>query len=210
MRPGTVGVIADELSRYSAFTVSLSCLEMPPGSTVRFVLGRNIVAGCNRLTQIYEGDWLWFQGDDHVFPTDSLLRLLAHDKPVIVPLILMRQKPFLPLIFESESEHGFQAMRDIPRDSLIEVHAAGTGGMLCSREALDAIGPDPFELSSLPSGEILGEDLTLCQKFRKVGIPIYCDTSVRMGHLSTVAVWPEFTPEGVGAGLDFNSGAATG
>lgn len=181
---------------------------MPPGSTVRFAMGRNIVRQCNSLIRETQGDWLWFQGDDHVFETDSLLRLLDHEVDVVVPLILMRQRPFPPLIFEGQNENGgMRVMWNAPPNELIEVYAAGTGGMLCSREALEAVGPDPFGYMELGSGQWLGEDFTLCHKFREAGVKIHCDTGVRMGHISTTTVWPEWTDDGWQVRLGFNSGA---
>jgi hypothetical protein len=210
---GTIGLCADELSRYSAFTVSLAgVLEDMAGQdwTLRIACGRSIVRNCNHLWDACEGDSLWMQGDDHMFAADTLKRLLAHQVDVVVPMILMRQKPFPPVLFEGENENGsMRLMQNIPPNELIQVYAAGTGGMLISKEAREAVGPSPFKFTELPGGESLGEDFTLCARFREAGIPIHCDTSTAMGHLSTTAVWPEHTDDGWAVRLDFNSGAQT-
>lgn len=212
MRSGTIGIPCDELFRYSASAISLSeSLKNAPNWTSLFSRSNSVVKDCNHMVSVFEGDMLWFQADDHVWAGDTLNRLEQRGVDVIVPLILMRQQPFPPLIYEGENPDGSHIiMRDIPPDELIEVYAAGSGGMLVSREALDAIGPDPFRFTELESGLQLGEDLGLCARFRKAGIPIYCDTSVQMGHISSTVAWPEYTDEGWAVRLEFNSGAQVG
>lgn len=208
MRSGTIGVIADECWRYTASTISLFSTRTPPDWTVRVAMGRNIAKNANRLVEHFQGDMLWFQSDDHVWASDTLERLLAHEVDVVVPLMLMRQKPFHPVIFRHEEADGMHMIwEDPPQDELIEVYAAGTGGMLVSRDALDAVGPKPFSFGLLESGEFLGEDLLFCQKLRKAGIKIYCDTGTFQGHLSATAVWPAPGDDGWQVRLDLNSGA---
>lgn len=215
MRPGTIGVCADELSRFSAFTVALACVDKPPGTRIRFKCGQNIVKQCNALVAdaLEAGsDWLWLLGDDGIFATDILLRLLGHVRHgvhCVVPLMLMRQHPFPPVVFDPPNEDGsLPPKHDLPPHSLVEVYAAGTHGMLLTREVLERVGPDPFSYDTLPSGERLGEDLSFCNRLREAGIPIHCDTGVHIGHLAMTAVWPEHTEDGWNVRLNFNSGAS--
>lgn len=212
---GTIGVVADELSRYSAFSMSLTCLDKPPDWTVRYALGRNVVAACNLLVEEMEGDALWLQGDDHLFATDTLTRLVAsaekHGAEVMVPLMLMRKYPFVPVVYEGTNDDGrHRVMHKIPPNSVIEVFAAGSGGMLIARSALEKLGPNPFSYTLLPDGDLLGEDLTFSARLREAGIPIYCDTSITMGHLTTMAVWPSVTEEGqVDIRIEYGAGSVT-
>lgn len=212
MRTGTIGIPADETGRFTAFSNSLAAtMAVTEGWTHRFAFSRNVAKGCNHLVRTFEGEMLWFQADDHVWHVEALATLEAHQLDVVVPLMLMRQQPFLPVIYESENEDGgHRPMQNIPPDELIEVYAAGSGGMLISREALDAIGPDPFSFWEIRKGSYLGEDLVLCRRLREKGIKIHCDTSVHIGHLSTIAAWPtydEAADGGWAVRLDFNSGA---
>lgn len=209
---GTIGVVADEMSRYSAFSVSLTGLDKPGGWTVHYALGRNIPGACNTLVRDFEGDWLAFMGDDHIFTTDWLRRMLrvADEGKLdcLVPLVLMRRYPFAPVIYEGASEDGrLRIMHKIPPNSLIRVYAAGSAGMLVSRSALDRLGPAPFAFSPLAGGDMLGEDLTFSARLREAGIPIYCHTGISMGHLTTMAVWPEVTEESVSVRIDYNAGS---
>ena len=155
-------------------------------------MGRNIVKNCNRLVELMTGEWLWFMGDDHVFKPDTLLRLLMHDADVVVPLVLQRQEPFLPVVCTGENEAGLQhtyALADIPERGLFEVHSAGTGGMLVRRRVFRAIEPPWFEPAPVVGGH-LSEDFSFCKRIREAGFSIYCDPETQIGHLSIAAIWP--------------------
>lgn len=216
MSGGTIGVVADEVSRYSAFSVSLTGLRKDEDWTVMYAMGRNIVAACNKLVREFEGDHLWLQGDDHIFAVDTLQRMLQvvaeHDLDVLVPLMLMRRYPFVPVVYESANEDGrLRVMHTIPPDSLTRVYAAGTGGMLVSRRALDKLGPDPFSYTLLEDGDLLGEDLTFSARLREAGIPIYLHSGITMGHLTTMAVWPSVTDSGeVDIRVEYTAGGVPG
>ena len=208
-RSGTIGIIADECWRYTATVISVFATNTPPNWTVRVPMGRNISKNCNKLVRDFQGDLLWFQADDHVWDSGTLARLEAHQVDCVVPVILMRQKPFHPVVFSHEIENGQHMIwQDLPYNELVEVYAAGTGGMLVSRDALEAVGENPFSFEQLDHGEFLGEDLSFCKKLRDAGVKIHCDTGVFMGHLSATAVWPAYDPEqGWQVRLDLNSGA---
>lgn len=208
-RSGTIGIISDECWRYTASAIAVFGTATPPNWTARVTMGRNIAKNCNKLVKNFVGDLLWFQADDHVWDSDTLARLEAHQVDCIVPFMLMRQKPFHPVIFSHEIENGQHMIyQDPPYDELIEVYAAGTGGMLVSRDALRAVGENPFSFQQLDHGEFLGEDLSFCKKLRDAGIKIHCDTGIFQGHLSATAVWPSYSPDqGWQVRLDLNSGA---
>lgn len=207
--PGTIAVLADEVSRFSRFGLALAALTMPVGTHIVYGIGRNIAEQTNRIIRDMHGDWVWLQGDDHVFHPDLLMKLLAHDVDVVAPFVLMRHHPFLPVVFSSEVEDG-QHVRmdftDIPDGGLIEVHAAGSAGMLIRKHVLDAIGDPWLEFTPLAGG-VLGEDLSLCRKIRAAGFPIHVDLGSAIGHLSIVAAWPAYVDGQWCAQIDFNQGA---
>ena len=37
----------------------------------------------------------------------------------------------------------------------------------------------------------LGEDLAFCQRARASGSQIWCDPTVRIGHVAKIVIWPE-------------------
>lgn len=211
MKPGTVAVIADEVSRFSRFSLCLAALNAPPGSKIKFGIGRNIAEQTNKIIRELrpQDDWIWLQGDDHVFHPDLLLNLIDHDVDVVAPLVLMRQHPFLPVVYDGEPVDGHHRRMDfdeLPAEGLIEVHAAGSAGMLIRRHVLDALEEPWLEFTPVAGG-VMGEDLSLCRKIRDAGFRIHVDLGNAIGHLSIIAAWPAYVDGQWVARIDFNQGA---
>lgn len=214
---GTVGVIAQDTARFSMFAASVTSLQVPPGSRVQWVLGQGIADNCNKLVRHGEpkgvggiGEWLWLLGDDHAFSPTTLTRLLAHDVDIVVPLCLTRQPPFTPVIFSgwADREHVYRnyvRLDDHPDGGLIEVHSAGSAGMLIRRHVFEALADPWFEMGAI-SGEYLAEDLWFCDKARDAGFKIHADLSTKFGHITSTIVWPQKTPEGWSFGFGFPEG----
>ena len=193
MTPGTIGVLALELSRYSTFTASLACLKRPEDTHVLFSLGKNTIDAQNWLAQGMQGDWLWILGDDHQFGEDALMALLARDVDIICPINVMRAQPFDPLIFDDDGTRwtwdrlsGKYGIHDVP--------ACGNAGMLIKRRVLEKI-PQPWFEWGPEGSPYQGSDLAFCWKARQAGFKVYVDTQVRFGH-TTVAT---FIPVPLGA-----------
>ncbi len=196
MRQGVmIGVTSGELSRFSAFTTSLISVmaTMPPGSGLVWAKGVDVSGNCNQLcrkTLAGEYEWLWVMGDDHAFPQDTLVRLIAHDVDVIVPHCLKRYPPWKPVVFSHQNEDGAYVVADLPRSGLVEIHAAGSAGMLIRRDVLEAVG-DPWFTPS-PDAHGLNEDLHFCQKVREAGFRLWCDPEITLGHIALHTVSPEW------------------
>lgn len=192
---GLIGVIAQETSRFSMFAASLTAIEAPEGTTIKWIFGHDIVANANMLVrEMYarDADWLWILGDDHSFSPGILLKLLAHDVDVVVPLCLMRNAPYRPVIYSRSAANGARVRVDLddhPVGGLIPVHSAGSGGMLVKRHVFDSL-PDPWFESGVQSSVQLGEDVYFCDKAREQGAQIFCDLDASLGHCSTTVVWP--------------------
>lgn len=187
MTPGTVGVLSGEQVRYAQFAIALMHQQLPEGTKLIWRPGVNVIANMNAMVEGVEGDWLWMIGDDHVFNPDLLGRLLEHDVDVVVPLCLKRTPPYQPVVYSHQNEVGeYVGHFDLPEHGLVELHAAGTAGMLVRRRVLDAIADPVFETG--PHG--LNEDLTFCAKVRAAGFRIWCDVDAPLGHITNVAVWP--------------------
>src|SRR5947208_1793411 len=103
---GTVGVIASDWGRATLFTTSLTTLRTPVNTSLDWALTSDRIIGRNKLAQraIDAGaEWLMFIDDDHTFPKDLLLRLLAHDKPVVGALYMQRMVPFAPIAYSHKT-----------------------------------------------------------------------------------------------------------
>lgn len=201
MTPGLVGVIAQETSRYSMFSASLTSLKLPEGTAIKWWFGMEIADNCNALVrEMYqqEKEWLWLLGDDHSFSPPILERLLAHDADIVVPLCLMRYPPYRPVIYSGLTDAGKRRdvdLDDHPAGGLIPVHSAGSGGMLIRRRVFDAL-EDPWFRAYQDDATKLSEDLYFCDQAREAGFDIYCDLDTNLGHLFAGVVWPVRNPDG--------------
>jgi hypothetical protein len=196
-----IGVLAQDTARFSVFASSMTSIQAPPGTSIEWMFGMDIPASLNQLVETMlltpENEWLWLMGDDHVIPAETLVRLLAHEKDIIVPLCLMRMPPYKPVIYASE-ESGVRQCVDLddhPNGGLIKVHSAGSGGMVISRRVLMQMGPPYFEYGKV-SPTTLAEDVHFCDKARFLGYDIWCDLDVPLGHCTTAIVWPQLLDTG--------------
>lgn len=209
---GTVGVIATDWGRTTLFTSSLTTLRTPPNTSILWGVSNDRIAGRNKVVEASldtGSEWLLFIDDDHCFGHDLLMRLLAHDKPIVGSLYLARAVPFQPIAYSGKviepDEHDpgndiwtYKAvnLNDHGPDDLIEVAAIGTGGMLIHSEIFHAM-PYPWFEHSRAS-----EDLIFCDKVNELGLgPIYCDLGTRMGHLAPSAIWPTHSDESWNVGF---------
>jgi hypothetical protein len=205
---GTIALPCGEHGRYNRFAYSLANLIKPDGCTLAMVNGISIPRSLNLIIRDLQGDWIWFQADDHVFNPDLLIRMLDRDVDVLVPLIIRHGPPFAPVVFKSQNELGqYQpfAYNEFPEEGIFEVFAAGTGGMLVRREVLDAIGDPWFTFGQ--SGEVPNEDLEFCRKIREAGYTIYADSENLMGHMGIFTIWPERVEGEWGFRFDMGRGA---
>jgi hypothetical protein len=193
---GSIGVIANDTSRYSMFMICLTAMHKPVNTQPIWALTSDRILGRNTCVEqaLDKGaEWLLFLDDDHVFGPGLLNRLLAHEKPIVGSLYLQRQKPFQPIAYTHKDEedvyHNIK-LTDYKSDELIEVAAVGTGGMLIRSEVLRTMEHPWFEHGRA------SEDLIFCDKVHELGLgPIYCDLGARMGHMSPAALWPSHSEE---------------
>lgn len=132
---------------------------------------------------------------DMTFTPDLLTRLSAHldsGKRMVCGLYFKRVLPTEPVIYRQETatdpNHGeyikSTPLLTYPRNTLFQIDACGFGAVMMDvsllREVWDRYGP-PFT----PYLN-LGEDLTFCWRVRQLGVPIWCDSTIRVGHLGQV------------------------
>jgi hypothetical protein len=196
--PGTIGFSVGEIVRYIGFVVSLQRCWRPEGTTSSYGQSVSIPENMNTIIRgmAAESEWLWIQSDDHLWQEDALRCLLDREVDVVVPLIIKRSPPFIPVInAEIREDRSYRPFPygEIPTSGLLEVEAAGSGGMLIRRHVFQAIidkqGHD--RVFEVEAGDKLAEDYVLCRKIREAGFKIYCDVEVTMGHQGVFAVWPQ-------------------
>lgn len=178
-------------------------LARPPRTLISWQTGVNVIGNRNRIVEAAQGEWILFVDDDHVFKPDLLARLLDREVDVVVPFCLSRRPPFTPVVYSGLDEAGDHVVQDnFPSGGLVEVFAAGTGGMLVRRHVLEAIDSPWFEAE----GRHMNEDLTFCRKVREAGFHIWLDVDAQLGHVSHFAVWPARNGHSWETFIDFGHG----
>lgn len=201
---GAICLATGELSRYPAFTDALVNTIRPSGTTFQWNCGLNVSANFNM--GIREGlaagaEWVWILGDDHEWEPDALMRLLERKVDIIVPLVMRRQPPFIPVIFKEpyvDTPAGqFPPFHwsELPAHGLQEVYTAGSAGMLIRRNVLEKMSDPWFEMGKLGT-EFNNEDVYFCHKAREAGFKIYADMDVQLDHWTPVSLRPVRTKQG--------------
>ena len=187
-----IAIPQHELSRYTAFETNLDRVICPPFTVKQRLCSIYIANNQNALARMFmasDFDWFWLLNDDQIYPPDTLLRLLAHQKDIVVPLCIEKNGPHPPLIYEHSSP-GLKAYRFLKRHErgLIPVGAAGGGGMLIHRRVFEAI-PDPWWTvttgqTEAGAWEQSSEDFDFCDRVADAGFQLFCDLETSVIHLA--------------------------
>ncbi len=120
-----------------------------------------------RIAQKHGATHILFVDSDMRFPKDGLVRLLAHQKPIVAANYPTRRAPIIPTA--EHREHGFLFT---PKEAtgLADVTRCGMGFMLVDMAVFNEI-PEPwFQIGYNPGdGRYTGEDTFFLNRARKVG-----------------------------------------
>jgi hypothetical protein len=198
---GVISIASGFLGRYREFDVSLHHLLVPPGTHIQWGLGVYIAYSFNEgIREMLKTDaqWVWFLGDDHTFSPDLLLVLLRHNVDFVAPLVLRRSIPFRTVLCDSK-EKGFGSINieDVQDwKGLVDISdkCIGNAGLLVKRNVFESM-PGPWYENGQTNPEYGGSDLWLCEKVRKAGFKMYCDSDQSMGHVNHCFFWIERNSE---------------
>ena len=200
-------VPSSSVPRSLAFETSVAALTLPPGSMRLRMAGpsaaKNRNDGIRHAT--HDITHFFFVDDDHYLPADTVLRLLAHKRPVVCALACLASPPYLPVIAKAIEithgvpEHVWYTWDDLKgQTGLIEVMAGPGSGLLIHRSVLDRLEPPWFVMGKY-SPELTSEDFYFYQRLRELTqprVPIYVDLDTRLGHIAPVETRPELDDEG--------------
>ncbi len=134
---------------------------------------------------------LWLDSDMVFAPT--LLRDLSEDldegREFVSALCFTRKPPTVPVIFKTTgyTQNGreltpyAEKYLDYPKDSIFEVKAVGLGAAMMTVRLVKQIYAEYGAPFTPQPG--FGEDLSFCIKCDQSGIPIYCDSRIKVGHI---------------------------
>ena len=150
---------------------------------------RNLLAG-EAVSQGY--DRILFLDSDMVFQPDLLIRLskdMDEGRDYVCGLFFRRKPPYKPVIYKDLHYHRdglkldmkLEPYLDYPQNEIFEVAGSGFGAVMMTTELVNKVG-DKFGYPFSPEMGF-GEDLSFCWRVKQLGIPMYCDSSVRVGHV---------------------------
>ena len=159
---------------------------------------RNLLAG----KAVNEGfDRVLWLDSDMTFSPDLALRLAAwldQGYECVSGIYFRRKLPVKPVVYKDiyllTNEHGntpkADPYMDYPKDQLFEVAGFGFGGVMMTTDAIRRI----RDVFGLPFSPILGfgEDLSFCQRAKEIGVRMYCDSSIKLGHMGMFEVNEEW------------------
>lgn len=179
----------------TSFMTSLTGLE-PVGDTELCVVQSSLIYDARNsiCRHAIDGGFdriLWFDSD-MVFAPSTMQRLAAHlddGKEFVSGLYFTRREPYTPTIFKDIQVNEVDGKKipkavecsDYAQNSLIEIEACGFGCVMMTTDLAKRI----HETFGLPFSPVLGfgEDISFCIRARKLGVPLYCDTSIKLGHV---------------------------
>jgi hypothetical protein len=195
-----------EFSRFPDFHDNLDRVICPPCTIKDSVKGIYIANNQNELARLFlksDAEYFWLTNDDQLYPPETLLRLLAHDKDVCGVNSLLKGQPHPPLIYSEGEGAGFYPYRYFRHGErgLVRVGAVAGGGMLIRRHVFEKIADPWWEVHTVyptdgrkPTQS--SEDFDFCKKVTDAGFEIWCDLDIRVPHGTTFWLMPEMTATG--------------
>lgn len=172
---------------------SIYDLEVPEGyeTTFQCFFGYNVDQVRNLIADwVVKGyDYLFSVDSDIAFPTNTLKKLLAHDKDLVSGLYIQRKPGQHVLeIYESTPNGGVTQMpyAKLKGRSLVEVAGCGFGCVLVKAEVMRAIGYPQFKYhSAIDHNQTVSEDVDFCSKARSKGFKLWADPSILCRHIGS-------------------------
>jgi predicted peroxiredoxin len=125
---------------------------------------------------------------DQVYPRDTLTKLLSHEVDIAGVLVHKRWAPFNPVMLRGTlGKYIIVEDEEMYSGDLVEVDATGTGCLLFDMRVFDKVKYPWFKFSVINEKPV-GEDIYFCSKARQSGVRIFVDTSIEVGHLTTMEV----------------------
>ena len=181
---------------HTDFMRSALSLEHRDETQFYFSQASLVYDGRNKLAEAAisgEFDRVLWLDSDVVFDRFLFRRLSEHldlGREMITGLYFGRKAPIRPMIYrelqltrdENGSERAAAENFDgYERDSLFRVAGCGFGAVMMTTELIRRV-RDRFGLPFFPA-QGFGEDLAFCRRVSALGTEIWCDSSIKLGHV---------------------------
>ena len=142
---------------------------------------------------------LWLDSD-MVFRPDLLIRLakdMDEGMEMVSAVYFKRKPPFTPICYKTleYSEHDnkpaykLEPYLDYPKDDVFQAAGCGFGAVMMTTDLIRKVA-ERFGYPFSPMMGI-GEDLTFCWRVNQLGVPIWCDSRIKVGHSGVMTVTEE-------------------
>ncbi len=190
-----VALVTGEYVRQASFIPSFLNLERPTNSFTSTVHGQSPAAGRNMIIKQgleHNCSHIFFMDDDMVFPPDTLMKLLAHDKPIVSALYLLRAFPHRPAFFDTAYDDGKCKFASLKKElkGLVKGVNAGLGAVLIKSEVFKKLEPPYVRLGEIDKDGWC-DDVGFFNRCRAAGYDIWCDLNAPVGHMTYMTIWPE-------------------
>ena len=179
---------------------SIYDLEVPAGyeTTFQTFYGyrvdqvRNLIADWT----IKGFDYLFAIDHDVTFASDTLKKMLSHDRDLVTGVY--RQRTPIQSIEIYDLNQRRMDMVELVGKPLVQVGGCGFGCVLVKKEVLANIGYPQFEYHvALDHQYTVSEDNDFCRKAMNKGHTLWCDPSILCGHIGSTTMYidvPEVNP----------------
>lgn len=171
---------------HTGFCHSLVDLVKPEGCETVFAQSSLVYDSRNTLAEIAIKKGvdrvLWLDSDMN-FKADLLMKLSAHldnGLDFVSGIYSTRKAPYKLVVYEEVEPEGAISLKKVPH-GLKEIKGCGFGGVLMTVDLLKEV-KDNFGNPFTPVVGF-GEDLSFCYRVTMLGKKMWCDGSVRMGHI---------------------------
>jgi len=137
---------------------------------------------------------LFFMDSDMSFPEATLSRLLQDDKDIVGGFYTVKIEPYNSTCFvdnRAGEKIPYQTYNPVAGDTLKQVCSIGTGCMLIKRKVFESTKWPWFYYRPYGDEEKFAtEDVVFCDNARERGFEVWCDFTIKCGHVGHMLVMP--------------------
>lgn len=182
------------------FMASLVALDPTPGGRITMKSGSLVYKARNDIVAMaIEGgfDYICWIDSDMVFYTDLVWRLLDDmkgGKDYVTGIAFTRKFPLEPVIYKSIEWQerpeggvrcGISQYKDYPENSLFQIAGSGMGACMIRTSILKDVA-QKFKCAPFNPLQGLGEDVSLNWRLSQMGVKMWCDSRIKVGHVGWV------------------------
>lgn len=196
--------------------IAIPCMDMVHTEFMKSLLGMKPVGECRyALTAsslVYDArnslvrqaieencDRILWLDSDMTFSPNLMIQLAAdldEGREIVSGMYFKRRSPVMPVCYKEigyfkDESNGRStpvalSYEDYPQDQIFECKGFGFGACMHTVDIARRV----VEEFGLPFSPILGfgEDLSFCMRLTKLGIKIWCDSAIKLGHIGSGAI----------------------